>query len=767
MRRQGLRAALAFLMTASCPAAWAATPGLQGQSLEEAIRQLEADGLVIVYSSSLVTPRLRVLEQPAASQPEAVLREILLPHGLDVAEGPNGSLMVVRGAAPAKAPHERDASRQGELTEIFVTASRYRLELRPMSGARAMTAQDLELLPELADDPVRAVARLPGVTRQDFSSEPIIRGGVADETLVRFDGLRLYEPYHLKDFQNLASAIDANIVDGMTIFTASFPVEYGDRLSGVVDILPVRPGERFGGRIAASLFNLSALLGGPLNDGAGDWIAAVRRGNLDLVLDVANPDLGQPNYGDAYARISHDVGQGLRVSANLLVSDDDLRVFDSDQEEQATAEYRDEYYWLNLDMGDVDSAGGRLQYAYSRLSSDRRGAANLPGVGSGRLDDQRHFSIHTLAAEAWRRLGDAAHLSGGIEWRSVEGRYEYADQAQFDLLFLTPGADTVPTRERQLSVDASGSHFAAFVNGKLELGATLTADLGLRWDRETLSSGGSGRLGPRLGLLWRPRAGTLLRAGWGQFFQAQGVNELAVSDGDPRFYAGQRAEHWVISGEQELPYGLNVRIEGYRKDYDDLRPRHENLLNSLVVLPELKPDRLTVTPGSAYAEGLEISLGYEDGPWKAWFGYGWGRVRDRLGGVSVPRGWDQTHSYGAGTSYQGDRWELTLTGLWHTGWPTTRVELATLEPFPLVSTGVRNADRIGDYLRFDARVARNVPLESGGLLSLYVEVSNVSNRRNDCCVEYQLETENPPTFLDVAAVESLPIVPSIGFVWSF
>ena len=41
----------------------------------------------------------------------------------------------------------------------------------------------------------------------DISARASIRGGEPEETLVRFDGLRLYNPFHLKDFQSVFSSV--------------------------------------------------------------------------------------------------------------------------------------------------------------------------------------------------------------------------------------------------------------------------------------------------------------------------------------------------------------------------------------------------------------------------------------------------------------------------------------------------------------------------------------------------------------------------------
>ena len=79
----------------------------------------------------------------------------------------------------------------------------------------------------------RVTARLPGAAAGDLSAKSNLRGGEVDETLVRFDGLRLFNPFHFKDFQTIFSTIDPAIVRGIEVYTGAFPASYGDRMSGV------------------------------------------------------------------------------------------------------------------------------------------------------------------------------------------------------------------------------------------------------------------------------------------------------------------------------------------------------------------------------------------------------------------------------------------------------------------------------------------------------------------------------------------------------
>jgi hypothetical protein len=71
-------------------------PRFAGRLLEDVLRELQAGGLNIVYSSEMVRPTMKVLSEPKAVKAREILDEILRPHGLQVRSGPGGTLLVVR-----------------------------------------------------------------------------------------------------------------------------------------------------------------------------------------------------------------------------------------------------------------------------------------------------------------------------------------------------------------------------------------------------------------------------------------------------------------------------------------------------------------------------------------------------------------------------------------------------------------------------------------------------------------------------------------------
>src|SRR4029450_13105453 len=62
--------------------------------LADVLRELQAAGLNVVFSSEIVRPTMKVLAEPKAVQPRKILEEILRPHGLQVRSARGGAAVV-------------------------------------------------------------------------------------------------------------------------------------------------------------------------------------------------------------------------------------------------------------------------------------------------------------------------------------------------------------------------------------------------------------------------------------------------------------------------------------------------------------------------------------------------------------------------------------------------------------------------------------------------------------------------------------------------
>jgi outer membrane receptor protein involved in Fe transport len=340
-----------------------------------------------------------------------------------------------------------------------------------------------------------------------------------------------------------------------------------------------------------------------------------------------------------------------------------------------------------------------------------------------------------------------------------------------DLFPPLTGASQV---SRDFSLRPEGQQYAAYVTSRVKLSDRLTAELGARWDRQTyMGPSARDQFSPRMGVLFDLNAETRLRASWGRFFQAQPINALQVEDGVDQFFPAQRADHIIVGLERALAKDFDLRVELYRKDFSSLQPRFENLFDSLVLIPELEPDRVRVAPRGARAEGIEMLVTRRGrGPWSWWLNYAWSRVEDEIGGATVPRNWDQRHALKLGGTRSGDKWDLSIAGTLRSGWPTTLAGLATLDDgagnlTQQVVVGARNSARLGTFSSLDIKATRRFKLRASEL-EAFIDITNVLLRRNACCVAYSLSEPAPGSYQLGREIEYWPkIVPNLGVLWKF
>ncbi|MBU0985437.1 MAG: TonB-dependent receptor, partial [candidate division Zixibacteria bacterium] len=143
----------------------------------------------------------------------------------------------------------------------------------------------LQTSPQFAEDVYRAVARIPGVSADDYSARFRVRGGEHDEVLVLLDGLELIEPFHVKDVEGgIMSIVDVAALEQASLLTGGFSAAYGNRKSAVFDLQSRRPPQN-GARMSAgvSLLNARAMSEGTFLDRRGSWLVSARRGYAELI----------------------------------------------------------------------------------------------------------------------------------------------------------------------------------------------------------------------------------------------------------------------------------------------------------------------------------------------------------------------------------------------------------------------------------------------------------------------------------------------------
>ena len=748
-----------------------------GRPISEIIDELGSAGLPVAYSSNLLPPHVTVVSQPEARDPVALVKELLEPHGLTL-EMVEGLYLVTRRADQPPGPRSEPAvslerntvTADPPVEELVVAASRYEILRELLGRPFFIDRRSIQHLPDLGDDPVRAVHRLPGAAAGGTSAKVHIRGGEEADTGIVLNGQRLLDPFHIRDYQNLFSAIDVRAVEDIEVYTGGFPVRYGDRMGGLLLIDTLTPQEPRHTEIGLSVFNTSVLSSGTIAEGRAEWLASARRGNLDLILDE---DMGEPQYSDFFGETGLNLTDKAKLSLNVLLADDQVVVVtenDPTEREESTNDTRNAHFWMHWDQQWTDALGSATTLATSTFDSLRIGLVDDPEKIVGGVQDRRAVTIDSIGQDWDYELSPRHRLSWGAEFQQLRGRYDYSGFADyFGSLTAFPGLPA--SIRRELTADVEGDGFSAYLDDRWQLTSGTTVEVGLRWDKQGYTDAiDDEQFSPRLSLLHALGPSTHVRASWGRYHQSQGIHELQIEDGINTFYPAQRSEHLIAGLQHQVRNHYSIRVELYRKTMDHVRPRYENLFDPLAVIPELEPDRIRVEPENAVAEGLELSLGY-DGPTAVgwWLAYTLSRVEDTIMGRRVPRSWDQRHALQAGLSWNNKRWDVGVVANVHTGWPKTTIsfDASADAAVPSVVFGERNAQRFGSFASLDLRASREVPVRMGSL-SFFLEVSNATNRKNACCVDFDLdEDEQGNLILDQKDDYWLPLLPSVGVLWEF
>jgi hypothetical protein len=822
--------------------------GWVGLSLEEALHRLRSANLRIVFSDEVVRPTMSIETRPQSSEARALLEEILLPHGLEIREGPGDTLIVIRkepslsgevvdavsglvratGGEPiararVRAPDcgaETATDSQGRfeidcrddpVTELEVMAGGYsdrqleaaellaktgqllvitldaiavfeeQLLVTPSSisllqdvpvAPLALGREEIEGLPQLGGDFFRALTLLPGTSSNDVSARFHVRGGLRSETQILLDGQELYDGFHLKDRDGAVSFIVPETIGEAELDTGGFSVRYGDRMSGVLDMTSVAPPSERRFRVGLGVLGANVGGGGPLNGERGGWMFEARRGVTDLVGRLLGDE--DPAFWDVLVKLDRRVGTRQILQGHVLATGDELDFSEELEDENKIFEtsYGSTYAWLTHQaMGGADLI---VQSALSlaETTQTRRGVESEDS-GEFEIFDQRESEILGVRQDWKYSLEEGRSLQLGWHLRSFETEYDYFSSYYFDTPLATIRHD---------SGDGGGAFTGEFEDQQLGsyasirsvLSPSTTIEVGVRWDRHSLTDESLGS--PRLNLARRVGDRSVLRLAWGRYSQSQRTYELNVEDGERDFEPVERSEHRVVGletmiGRQGGTRRGAIRIELYRRDVDNPRPRFENLFEPVNTFPEVEPDRVLLAPQRSRAEGLEVfarsGFGRRTGWWAS---YSWAVTEDLIDGSWVPRLFDQRHSLKLDVDVRPtERWNVNAAWRFHTGWPTTPLGVCSRPdgedgPEIVPVLGPLNSERLPDYHRLDARVSR-FWIRSWGSLTFFIDVQNLYDRRNAAGFDIEIDEEDG---LLTSVAESWPgILPSAGIRFEF
>jgi hypothetical protein len=595
--------------------------------------------------------------------------------------------------------------------------------------------EELRRAPGSAGDISRVLGILPSVTRvSDMLNALAVRGGSPSENAFFVDKIPVPDINHYPTPGSTGGPIgmlNVDFIDDVTLYAGGFPIQYGNRLSSVMDI-SLREGNRHKTQVKGTLdlTGFGFIGEGPLAKKNGSWLLSLRRSTIDLALKLIGEESGiAPRYSDVLGKISLDLSPRHRLTLLGIAGIDWVgweksraegignSFYGDNQGHQLTLGLNWRWIWKN---GSSDTSLSTSQSA--GLADYRRVSDETPFM----KNDSSDFSLSFRNHNSWI-ITPRLQLQWGLEFSVNQNNFEYFLRAYTDFW----GRINPPQTFDDICRRTETGLFTALTYSP----GPFTLVIGLRGEHNSLNQQISAS--PRLSISFKPSTGTTLTAATGWYRQHLPLlllNQCPLARPLPSMQAG----HLILGLSQMLGTDLRLTLETYYKTYDHLPVDPDQplyfFIDELVYGGAYLPKADLVTTGKARAYGLEFTLqkklashffGMISGSiFRSRYRDGLGQWRDRI--------FDVHHILGVEGGYRpGRNWAFGLRWTYSGGSPYTPFDMAVSVPLNagIYDQTAINTRRNPPIHALNLRIDRHFFFKSSSL-TLFLDIWNLYNRRN-------------------------------------
>lgn len=629
----------------------------------------------------------------------------------------------------------------GEIIEITGRAPD---QTKPLSYQ--LTADEIRIMPGAGNDILRAAQALPGVARIPFGfGGLVLRGTSPRDTAVYLDGIEVPIAFH---FGGITSFYPSAGLQDLALTAGGFGVEYGRAEGGLVTLTTREPrtdAYRVSGSIG--LLDSGVMAEGPL--AGGGFMVGVRRSYFDTVVSpFVGDDVPLPSYWDAQLRTSFGHWKPMVFLSIDRVSN---RASGAPGQPEGVS---------------LTSMFVRVAAPYLR----QWGPLTLhvvPWLGTNRLEFE---DINDGKAETFARpiypAGVRADLTRDFGWGDVRGGVDadggYLSHTQIGF----SGAGEGPMQHDGTS-ELAWTDLAGWVETRVKLdGDRLAVKPGLRVEAYGLT--GEVVVDPRINIHQQLAEHVTLRQALGRFHQPPTAGDVDRHDGNPNLDSsyfdqaslGVDAERgsWQVSVTGFFDYGRHLGVREPRPteivepNLGGLGPTFQLLLEKQLGFAIYRKD-----VGRARSAGLELLVKRHVGRWFGMLAYTLS-ISQRTDDPQYTDGWrpfelDQRHNLNAAASVALSKWRLGA-----------RVQIVSGNPYSPTDPNspprqIPWGGTLPLFFQLDVRADRRWH-RSWGDINLYIDIQNVTNRRNVEGRNWGYDDAHP-TGADLD-VPGLPIIPFIG-----
>lgn len=675
-------------------------------------------------------------------------------------------------------------------------------------GSLALNSSRQSILPGLVESNIFQSAQwVPGITSiNETVSDIQIRGGSADQNLILYDGIKLYNTGH---FFGMLSIFNPNITTGATIFKGGASPEYGDRIAGVIDIrgeteIPHKTELGFG----LNGTQADAYVKARLSDEIGMVISA-RRSYADI------EPFGTPTF-DA---ISEKVFQNTIVATETETQDT------NEEEEETLLEGQETFFFYDANVklifkptkNDSIYVSGlltrndlnfRLQddenISQDVLTTENQG---LSFEWSGYRSSRWHFDLNGYYSDYSSNYQTQFLEEQNVQEESVRRNqvkdyglnasfsfdfkpnhtfklgYQFTKNEVFYQLFRDESGDEdidPEDEDQEGETSADERDFNEISNRENSINSIYGAyyfrpqnrglvSVGLRASKFSLLQ--NWYLEPRLNIEYPLTKILRLKLTGEKRYQT--LSQLVEFD-DTRLRLQNGT--WTLTDNDDFPLleseqystGLLMDYKGWTIDLDAYLKKIDGLTSFTNGFTNASED---YSQGTSDIFGIDFLLKKELGDYRIWLGYTYNTVDyrfDELANTKFPGNNDITHNLTLSNTYESGKWKFSLGWQLRTGAPFTPV--TNFDPTTGdIQFGNINSSRLPSYHRLDAAALYNFKWsskrESKGVIGLSFQ--NLYARQVPLSVFYRVD-DNPQTGLqEIDQLEQLSLGLTPNFLLRF
>lgn len=558
---------------------------------------------------------------------------------------------------------------EGEALEVVES------RIKEKSSKITLVDEELRRVPGTAGDPLKVMESLPGVVvgQGQGPGQIYIRGSGTDDNGVLINRIPVPYLYHFGDMSGVApSTINPSLIKDFNAFLGGFPVEYEDKLGGILDVQLRNPKkDRIHQTYRLAIHESAFLIEGPVqeaNDNDSFYVAG-RISYLDRLLtpsiinkaingnkseeDSDISFISLPRYYDAQANWHRELKKGS-LDVYYFAAGDSLSLDILDNAAKDT----DPAFVGNLAVDlDYQSLGTNWLHRYNnRLTQITtltfRQFNSRQNIGTDPLTDKGFFV---------NVKDTTATFDPQLIWRA-SSKHEFTAGASINRIWapIKLNISAKPTEDNpdqnftiadkfQIDTTLHAGSVAPYLKHRWAINNKLTSIIGLRYSY-LKASGGIEMSGfsPRAALEYQFNEQLLLNASWGKYLQFPDGATVLDGIGNPRLGFTQ-AEHRILGLEYKPVTKWLIKVEAYQKPMEKL----------VLYVPEKLPPDTYVGTGEGEAYGVDVLIKREfSNNTLGWLSYSYAKSsRTNLLGESRKFTGDQPHTLTF-------VWSQPMTGSW-------------------------------------------------------------------------------------------------------